>query len=424
MTPTDDGNASVPERNWGGNYRYRASRLHRPRTIDDVIDLLRDTRRARVVGTRHTFTDIGDSVELISLADMDTDVRVDEDAMTVTVPGGATYTDVAVALRRYGLALGNTASLPHVSVAGAVATATHGSGRANGNLATAVAGLEMVTASGQVVRATRADRHFDGIVVSLGGLGVVTAVTLDVELDFDLEQHVFVDLPLEVVGASLDEVMATGHSVSVFTTFELGTGDVWVKRRVDGRDGSVRPAATFLGASAAAEQRHPVPGMPGDDCTPQLGEPGPWWDRLPHFRADAVPGTGDEIQSEFFVPRADGGAALAALRDHADGFGAALLTAEVRAVAADQLWMSPQFRRDSIAFHFTWRNDPALVDDAVATVEAALSPFDARPHWGKLFGSFDVAASYARLPQFLDLADRLDPHGVFRNDWWHRHIHP
>ena len=420
-----DGGA-LGERNWAGNHEYGARRIHRPRTIDDVAAIAREATQLRVLGTRHSFSDLADGVELVMLDDLDAQPRVNEDAHIVTVPGYMTYGDVARVLRPHGLALHNLASLPHISVAGAIATATHGSGTANGNLATAVAGLEIVTTSGEVVHVDRTTPDFDGMVVSLGGLGVVTAVTLDVGFDFDIEQHVFDRLPLDVLTSAFQAILSTAYSVSVFTDYGSGHGQAWIKRRTDGRDRSMRPGSVFHEAIAATEDRHPIPGMSADHCTHQLGVAGSWSDRLPHFRMGFEPSAGDEQQSEFFVSMAEGPAALEALRVRAGELADVLLISEIRAVAADELWMSPQYRRDVAAFHFTWRNDDVLVDRAVRAVEEALAPFSPRPHWGKVFhaDAFSAAGTYERLNDFLALAHRFDPHGVFVNDWWRRNLHP
>ncbi|NND74929.1 MAG: FAD-binding protein [Ilumatobacter sp.] len=411
-------------RNWGGNHQFRATRLHRPRTIDDVASLAQQAQHLRVVGSRHSFTDIADSDEVVTLADLDRDVELDEDAGTITVPAQTTYGDVARMLQPHGLALHNMASLPDVSVAGAIATATHGGGATNGNLATSVAGLEIVTTSGEIVHVDRSSIDFDGMVVSLGRLGIVTAVTLDVQFDYEIEQHLFEHLSLDVLASAFEAILSTAYSVSVFTDYGDEGGRVWIKRRTDGRDRSLRPGQVFHEAIAATAEQHPIPGLTPTHCTRQLGVPGPWCDRLPHFRIGARPSDGDEQQSEFFVDLAAGPAALEALRARRADFGPAMMVSEIRAVAADELWLSPQYGRDSAAFHFTWVNDDAAVDAAVRAVEEALAPFAPRPHWGKVFhhDAFSAAAAYVCLDDFADLAHRFDPHGVFVNDWWRRHI--
>ena len=131
--------------NWAGNIAYSARALHHPQTIDEVRRIVAGAARARALGSRHSFTTIADSEELISLGELRTEITVDAAAGEATVPAGTTYAQLAAVLEPHRLALPNLASLPHISVAGAVATATHGSGNRLGNLATAVSGLELVT---------------------------------------------------------------------------------------------------------------------------------------------------------------------------------------------------------------------------------------------------------------------------------------
>ncbi len=416
--------ASV-ERNWAGNHVF-GGEVMRPETVDEAAAIVRNSSSVRAVGARHSFTAIADAEVIIDLSALDRPAVFDADARTVTVAGSATYADVVRCLVPHGAALRNLASLTHVTVAGAIATATHGSGARHGNLATAVSGLEILTATGEIVTVDRRTPDFDGMVVSLGALGLVTAVTLDVDFDYLVEQYVYDDLLLDHAVEQLDMIMHAAYSVSIFTTFagvlHGQVGQVWIKRRCDGSDRSMAPGPTFLDAPVATMQHHPVPGRDPVGCTRQLGEPGLWSDRLPHFRPGFQPETGNEVQSEFFVDAADGRPAFDALRRNADEFGDRLMVSEVRAVAADELWMSPQYRRDSIAFHFTWFAGDN--DAAIRAVEESLAPFASRPHWGKVFHAdvFDVGGAYELRDDFVDLVRRFDPHGVFRNDWWRRNI--
>jgi xylitol oxidase len=333
------------------------------------------------------------------------------------------YGELAEALHAEGVALRNLASLPHISVAGAVATATHGSGDRNGNLATAVAALELVTSDGEVVRARRGDPDFDGMVVGLGALGAVTRIALDVEPAYEIRQRVFEGLAWDALHEHYDAITSAGHSVSVFTRWGETTDQVWVKSRVDpAMPEEVRP--DLFGAPAATVDRHPILGIDPVNCTPQLGRPGRWSDRLPHFRMGFTPSAGEEIQSEYLVPRPHGRDAIEAVRAIGDAVRPVLQVSEIRTIAADDLWLSPQYGTDTVAIHFTWTREPAAVAEAVERVEVALAPFDARPHWGKLFaaGADTIAARYERLPDFAALAARLDPRGAFRNAWLERHV--
>ena len=409
--------------NWAGNYAFRANRLHRPSTLDELQEILARAPSVHVLGSRHSFTDIADSAELVSLEDLPAAVDVDRDTGTVTVSAALTYGELAEALATEGLALHNLASLPHISIGGAIATATHGSGAANRNLATAVAGLELVTSSGAVVRVARGDDDFDGLVVGLGALGAVTRVTLHVEPAYAVRQRVFESLAWDALAEHLDDIAAAGYSVSVFTRWDDAAVDqVWVKSRVADAPEEIRE--DLYGAVAATVDRHPILGLDAANCTAQLGIPGAWSDRLPHFRMGFTPSAGEEVQSEYHLPRHHAIAAVETLRALAGTIRPVLQVTELRWIAADRLWMSPQYDRDTFAIHFTWERDQAAVERVLADVEAALEPFDARPHWGKLFlaDAARIERLYARLPDFGRLAERLDPRGAFRNAWLQRHV--
>ena len=201
---------------------------------------------------------------------------------------------------------------------------------------------------------------------------------------------------------------------------------VWRKRRVDPLgDVDVRSPrrdidiAKQSGAVGALVPLHPVSGMSPSACTAQGGRPGPWHRRLPHFRPDAVPSVGAELQTEYFVGRDDGPAALRAVHRLRDQLAALVLVTEVRTVAADEYWLSPAFERDSVAIHFTWRADMDGVMATLPAIERALAPFDPRPHWAKL-ATVPSAVLRRRYPRFDD-ATRLrlerDPAGRFGNEF-------
>ena len=413
----------APGVNWAANYRYRACRVHRPSTVEEVADLVARLERVRVLGSRHSFNDIADSRELISLERLPADVTVDrEGGSTVSLGGSTRYGDLAAVLRTDGLALRNLASLPHISVAGAVSTATHGSGDAIGNLATAVAGLELITSDGELLVAGRGDDDFGGMVVGLGALGAVTRVTLDLEPAYDVQQWVYERLAWEALAEHFDEITAAGYSVSIFTRWGDATDQVWVKRRVDGSPEDVR--VDLFGARPATVERHPIPGMDAANCTPQLGAVGPWSDRLPHFRMGFTPSAGDELQSEYLVPRAQALGAIDALRGLSERLRPLVQVTELRTVAADRLWMSPQYGTDTVGIHFTWVPDQAAVEEVLVDVEAVLAEFRARPHWAKVFlaEAETIAMLYDRQADFARLVERLDPRGAFRNTWLERHV--
>jgi xylitol oxidase len=401
--------------NWAGNVTYSTERILRPQSVTEAQELIAATQTLRPLGTRHSFSTVADSEgALLSTEHLDRIVEISDD--TVVAEAGIRYGELAAALDGHGLALPNFASLPHISVAGAVATGTHGSGASNQSLAAAVSALELVVANGSIRRFQRGDADFDGAVVSLGALGLVTRVSLDVVPAFDVRQHVFEKLPWAVVESDLDAILAGGYSVSLFTLWdEPSVGTVWVKATEQlGRE-------SYFGAERATEARNPVPGAPPDNATEQLGVAGPSYDRLPHFRLGFTPSSGDELQSEYVVPRQHGAAAVGALRQLGSVIAPVLLVSEIRAIAADTLWLSPFYEQDSVAFHFTWQPRPAEVLAVLAQMESALAPLGVRPHWGKLFVE-SPRGRYPKLPEFRRLARELDPEGKFHNAFLRRYV--
>ncbi|HUR06493.1 MAG TPA: FAD-binding protein [Nonomuraea sp.] len=390
-------------KNWAGNIAFQGKTVHHPSTLDELQNLVADTATIRALGSGHSFNDVADTTgDLVTLDRLPTEVEIDSATARVRVGARTTYAELAPILHANGFALGNLASLPHISVAGSCATGTHGSGGGNQSLSAAVAALDLVTADGSLITLRRGDADFPGAVVALGALGVVTSVTLDLVPAFDLRQYVREDLPDDF---DFEAVMSAGYSVSLFTDW-LSTR-VWLKRRTE------LPAGDWHGTRAADGPRHPVPGMPAGSCTEQLGMPGPWHERLPHFRADSPPSSaGDELQSEFLLPRARATEALSELRAIGDRIRPVLQISEVRTIAADDLWLSPYNGRDTVGLHFTWVKDTAAVLPVIELVEERLAPFDPRPHWGKLFTRWPSCPE-----RFRDLVGRYDPAGKFRNDF-------
>jgi xylitol oxidase len=407
-------------RNWSGTYRFTAREVIEARTVADVQRAVAAGGRVRAIGTRHSFNDLADNgVTLVSVTAITPDPVIDEAARTVTAGAGTSYGALATWLQDRGWALGNLGSLPHISIGGATATGTHGSGSRNKILSAAIAGLDYVAADGELRHVSRADPDFDGMPVGLGAFGIVVRVTLDIEPSYLVRQDAYTALPWDRVLAELDPVMSAAYSVSLFTDWSGPTlRAAWVKRRVAG------PADAEAGDTPEeffGARREPGPvrfiDAPADNLT-VLGVPGPWAERLPHFRLDATPSNGDEIQSEYFVDRRHGADALDAVRRRARLITPLLLISEIRATAADRLWLSGSYGRETLAIHFTWRNAPDEVDAAVREVEAALAPFAARPHWGKVSNvtAGEVAELYPRLGDARDLFERLDPDGRFGND--------
>jgi xylitol oxidase len=406
-----------PGKNWAGNYTYGARKLHRPSRIEQVQEIIANAPCMRVLGSRHSFNDIADSSELITLEAMPMDVVVDHAADTISFNAALKYGELVQTLNEEGVALHNLASLPHISVAGAVATATHGSGETNGNLATAVVGLELVTSGGEIIEISRGEPDFDGLVVGLGALGAVTRITMDVEPAYEVRQRVFEGLSWEALFEHFDEIISCGYSVSIFTRWGETIDQVWVKSRVTDEPEQVEN--DLFGAAAAAVDRHPILGLDASSCTPQLGRAGSWADRLPHFRMGFTPSSGEELQSEYLFPRRYAVEAIEAVRTLADEIRPILQVSEIRTVAADRLWMSMNYGQDTVGIHFTWKPEREAVEDMLVQLEIALVPYEARPHWGKLFNANaeEIAPLYERMPDFVRLVERLDPRGAFRNSW-------
>ncbi|MFF2244958.1 FAD-binding protein [Arthrobacter sp. NPDC058130] len=415
----------VTERNWAGNYGYQAAKMAHPASIAELQDVVAGAGKVRALGSRHSFNDIADTAGTQVVLDrLDAGISIDVQAMNVSVSGGTRYGTLAAELQRHGFGLHNLASLPHISVAGAVATATHGSGDGNGNLATAVAALELVSADGTVVTARRGDPDFAGMVVGLGALGIVSRLTLDIEPSFEIAQSVFEGLDWGQVLESFDALTSSAYSVSLFTDWSGATvGQAWLKNRTDR---AVLPAGLpeFFSGTPATQARHPLPGVSGSNCTQQLGVPGPWADRLAHFRMEFTPSKGDELQSEYLIPREHAVEAIRTMRRLSGVVTPLLLVGEIRTIAADELWLSPNYGRDGIGLHFTWRQDEPAVRAILPLLEAELAPFGARPHWGKLFhaDAAGLAPLYPRFADFTALAGRLDPAGKFRNAFLDRTV--
>ncbi|MDQ1583718.1 MAG: alditol oxidase, partial [Microbacteriaceae bacterium] len=409
------------ELNWAGNYRYRAERIVSPASLDEAREIVTASRLVRPLGSRHSFNDLVDTDGvLLSLAAMPQRLEIDAVARTVTVAGGMRYGDVASQLNEAGWALPSMASLPHISIAGAISTATHGSGDRIGNLATAVSGLEILTANGELRSLGRGDAEFAGAVVGLGALGLVVAVTLDIQPSFDVSQRIFENLPWGVALEHFDEVTSSAYSVSLFTNWsQESISQVWLKARVD-EASSI--GDTLFGATAATGPLHMIRGISPENATEQLGVGGPWHERLPHFKLAFTPSNGEEIQSEYILPRRFATAAIETLRGLAGRIAPILQISEIRTVAADDLWLSTAYGEDAVCFHFTWVRDQAAVEAVLPAIEDALAPFGARPHWGKVFvdSAGIVQSLYPRMDDFRDLVRRYDPDRVFGNAFLER----
>jgi xylitol oxidase len=414
-------------KNWAGNLVYSTSNVHYPATVAEVQEVVKRSNKLRALGSRHSFSTIADSTEhQLSSKKLNKVVALDKAAHTVTVEAGMKYGELAPYLHQNGYALPNLASLPHISIAGACSTATHGSGVKNGNLATAVSAIEFVDAAGNVVHLSKKDGNpFYGAVVGLGALGILTKVTLDLLPTFDMKQVVYHNLPMEELKTRFADLQSKGYSVSLFTNWKNKTiNEVWIKSRVE--EGVVAQEQEDLyGAKPATQNLHPVEEQSAENVTPQLGVAGPWYDRLPHFKMGFQPSTGKELQSEYFVLIEHAYEAMMAIEKLHEKITPHLFISEIRTIAADNFWMSPCYKKTCVALHTTWKQETDSVMKLIPLIEEQLAPFNPIPHWAKLFTLPPQAlqSRYKKLAEFKALVKQYDPQGKFRNEFLEKNLY-
>jgi alditol oxidase len=415
-------------KNWAGNIEYSTDRLYSPASMAEVIELVKKYKKVKVLGTRHCFNTIADSRDnFISLKQLNKVVAIDAAAHTVTIEAGMNYGQLCPYLESKGFALHNLASLPHISVAGACTTATHGSGLKNGNLSTAARAIEFVTAAGETVTLHR-DKdggQFNAALVGLGGIGVITKLTLDIQPTYKMRQDVYEHLPMAQLKDNFEEIEAAGYSVSLFTDWQSDTiNEVWIKSKITAGN-KFSAGEIFFGAKAATKNMHPIAALSAENCTEQMGVPGAWYERLPHFKMGFTPSSGVELQSEYFVPRKHAVEAIQAIARLGKQVGPYLFISEIRTIDADNYWMSPCYQQPSVTIHFTWKQDWPAVQKLLPVIEKELAPFGAKPHWGKLFTMppARLASMYGKLPAFKQVLKEYDPTGKFRNDFLDKYIY-
>jgi len=411
--------------NWAGNYTYKAKNLYEPKSEREVQDLVQKLDKQKALGSRHCFNNIADSpLNQISTRYLNRVVSIDEEEETITIESGVRYGDFSPYIHQNGFAIHNLASLPHITVVGACTTATHGSGDGNGNMATAATALELVTANGDIHTIRKSDGdEFNGIIVGLGAIGIITKISLKLQKTFNMRQDLYQDLPLQSLADHFDDIMSSGYSVSLFTNWQdQKVSQIWIKRILDQEAKDL--GIEFYGAKTATKNLHPIISLSAENCTEQMGVEGPWYDRLPHFKMGFTPSSGEELQSEYFVPREHAVEAILALEKKKDLIFPQLLISEIRSIAADSLWMSPCYQQDSVAIHFTWKPNWKEVSKLLPLIEAELSPYNVKPHWGKLF-TMDPAvlqSRYKRFNDFLALIKKYDPQGKLRNEFLNLNI--
>lgn len=410
----------VGRTNWAGNYTYSTDNLVAPKTVEELQDLVKSYKKAKGLGTMHCFNGIADSkFNQISTAALNKVISLDKENQTITVESGIKYGEFCEYLDKNGFALHNLASLPHISVAGACSTSTHGSGISNGSLATAAIALEMVNGKGEVVTLTKEKNREEFLmaIVSLGALGIITKVTLQVQPTFKMKQVVYQNMPMSALEKDFEKIMASGYSVSLFTDWKnKNVSEVWIKVKSD----DVKTfAPEFYGAKLATKNLHPIASADPINCTDQMGVDGTWYERMPHFKMGFMPSSGKELQAEYFVNIKDAYAAFMAVEKLNEKVAPLLFITEIRTIAADDIPMSPFYKKTCLAIHFTWKQEVDAVMALLPEVEKALGPFGARPHWGKVFTlqPHVLQARIEKLNEFKALMLKHDPEGKFRNDF-------
>jgi xylitol oxidase len=401
--------------NWSSNVNFQEQEYLEPTNLDDLQDIVASQKFVRARGSAHSFNSIADSNNtIVSLEKMPQTIEIDEVKQNVKVSSFLKYGELVPTLHARGWALSNLASLPHISIAGSVSTATHGSGIFNKNLAAQVAAVEFIDSTGSIRHLSEGSREYEAFVVGLGLTGIITNYWLKIEPSFNVKQIIYENVSDIELEKSFDEIMGTAYSVSFFTRWDSSNqGNLWCKFKENQYIPDI-----VSGAHQATKKLHPIPEVDPVAATEQFGVTGPWLERLAHFKLDFTPSVGDEIQSEFFVDRENAPAVIQKLRELSPKFRDMLWISELRTIAADNFWMSTASARDSVGFHFTWKKsnfDPKVVKE----IEENLVQFDYRPHWGKVFyaESRYLRSVYPKYSDFVEAVNLIDPNKKFSNQF-------
>ena len=402
-------------KNWSGNIEYRPAQIARPSSISELQKVVADSSNVRAYGSGHSFNTLADTDgTLIAFSEFDKNIAIDSSKMLVRVPAGVRYGEVAPKLHANGFALRNMGSLPHITVVGATSTGTHGSGVGNKNLSGSIAEIELITATGDAI--TLDQSELPAARVALGSIGIIHHLTLDIVPTYDVAQTVYFDLPFVQLISNLDAILSAGYSVSVLSMWgDEYVDQVWVKSKI-----GTNPVLTqneWFGAKLATRKSNPIREADSAAATEQFGLPGPWFERLPHFKLDFTPSFGEELQTEYFIDRKDAPAALNAIYKIREELSELIMVCEMRTVAQDENWLSEAYGRETFVFHFTWRPNIPAVEKLLLKIEASLEPFNARPHWGKVFtnNAFDFSSLYPKFNSFLTYRGTYDPSRKFVN---------
>ena len=402
-------------KNWSGNIEYRPAEIARPSSISELQKVVADSSNVRAYGSGHSFNTLADTDgTLIAFSEFDKNIEIDSSKMLVRVPAGVRYGEVAPKLHANGFALRNMGSLPHITVVGATSTGTHGSGVGNKNLSGSIAEIELITATGDAI--TLDQSELPAARVALGSIGIIHHLTLDIVPTYDVAQTVYFDLPFVQLISNLDAILSAGYSVSVLSMWgDEFVDQVWVKSKI-----GTNPVLTqneWFGAKLATRKSNPIREADSAAATEQFGLPGPWFERLPHFKLDFTPSFGEELQTEYFIDRKDAPAALNAIYKIREELSELIMVCEMRTVAQDENWLSEAYGRETFVFHFTWRPNIPAVEKLLLKIEASLEPFKARPHWGKVFtnNAFDFSSLYPKFNSFITYRGTYDPSRKFVN---------
>lgn len=404
-------------KNWAGNLTFSAREFIEVNSISKLQQVVSSSQAVKVLATGHSFNAIGDTTEtLISIKNLSNGIEIDSQNAQALISAGMAYADAARYLESNGWAFSNMASLGEVTIAGAISTGTHGSGSNNGVLSTSVVGLEIVLGSGELITIDQSNsEEFAGFVVSLGALGVFTKIKMRIIPSFSVKQFVYENIGIQVVAENFDTVFNSAYSVSYFSNWaKNSTGQIWMKFLDDSSSDNL--SDNWLGANQAKAKQHPVKINNPDPCTDQLGISGKWLYRLPHFKLDSSPASGDEVQTEYLVDRKYVNEYIQDLRAIGDEIAPRVYATEIRTIKSDELWLSGAYQRETVGFHFTWKKSDTLVD-FLPRIEEILGKHHGRPHWAKLFSvrSDELSARYPKYSDFEALLKKYDPKQKFRN---------
>ncbi len=412
-------------KNWARNLEFSAGEFLEINSISQLQEVINNSDKVKVLGTGHSFSPIADtSGSLISIKKLDPEIHIDSKMQTVSVSAGTSYAQLARYLEANGWALENLASLGEITVAGAIMTGTHGSGSSNTVLSNAVVEIEMILASGEKLLLNQQNlEEFNGFIVSFGALAVFTRLKLKIVKSFSIKQIVYENITSKSVSEYFDEIFDNAYSVSYFNSWaKNSTGQIWMKFLSD-KDTSTLPKNAFGGNLAVANQ-HPVKVNDPSTCTEQMGAPGKWLYRLPHFKLDSSPASGDEVQTEYLVDRKYVKEYIEELSLIGDEIADKVYATEIRTIKADNLWLSGAYERPTVGFHFTWKKS-ADIETFLPKIEQILGQNGGRPHWGKLFSTNknQLITRYPKFSNFQQLLKKYDPDGKFRNQFIDRYFY-